>query len=185
MPATIAAAMLLLFAFCAVIDPACALFCKTQQESALAAAKEACMQPAFALAQKNSETPGRDVAESIVATLREGGFDGKVEVYYYEAPAALTGPAKRLYAVGVQVSEDYETIVSRGMGIETLPVASHTVFSAVPYSEERAWRPARTYSGVYAQASPEAGLAWTEKTGVEDFPDEVAAEAASQLEKIK
>ncbi len=185
MPAAIAAAMLLLIAFCAVIDPACALFCKTQQENALATAKEACMQPAFALAQKNSETPGRDAAENIVASLRESGFDGKVEVHYYEAPAELTGPAKRLFAVGVQVSEDYETIVSRGVGIETLPVASHTVFSAVPYSEERAWRPERTYSGTYTQAAPNASLAWTEKTGIEDFPDEMAAEAASQLEKIK
>lgn len=184
MPASIAAAFLLMMALCAVVDPSCAMLCKVQQENALANAKEECMQPAFALEQKNSDTPGRDVAERVVASLRASGFGGEAIVYYYEAPESATGPAKRLYVVGVQVKEDYETIVSRGVGVETLPVASYTVFSAVPYSEEKAWRPAKAGSGSYVSASQGATLSYAEIAGLEGFPEEVVAEAKSQAEQL-
>lgn len=184
MPAAIAAAFLLMMALCAVIDPSCAMLCKTVQENSLANAKEACMQPAFAMAQKNSDTPGRDVAERVVASLRASGFGGEAVVYYYEAPESATGPAKRLYVVGIQVMEDYETIVSRGVGVESLPVASNTVFSAIPYSEERAWRPAEAGSGSYTSSGPGAALSFTGIAGLEGFPEEVAAVARNQAEQL-
>lgn len=185
MPACIAAIFVLLFAFCALVDPSAARFLKTAQDTALNRTQAEVFTPACALRLKNTETPGADLAKTALETLRKSGFDGKVTVWFFEAPSTQTGAAKRLFVVGIQTEKVMDTIVSRGLGVDTIPTGTHVVFSVVPYSEAKAWRPSKSDNGLYSAEDGKNTLSYSAKTNIDDFPEEIQDEVKLQVANLK
>lgn len=184
-PACIAALFVLLFAFCALVDPACARFVKSAQESALSSAQAQVEKTSTAVQIKNSQTPGLDTSQAIVSDLRKSGYSGQVTVWFFEASVEQTGAAKRLFVIGVQLEEDMPTIISRGLGIESIPVGSHAVFSAVPYSAEQVWRPDTPINGIFKATAEGTSVNYESKNSITEFPAEMKAEYDTRLQQIK
>ena len=135
-------AALALFAVLAFsVDQGIAYAAKARQENALDAARAACMDASFALVAKNADDPGRMVADRVVRTARDAGFEGKASVWFYETPEARASSTERHWVVGMQFEEESPTVFARGYGIEGLPVASYRVLTAMPYAGEKVWRP--------------------------------------------
>ena len=95
------------------------------------------MDASFALVAKNADDPGRMVADRVVRTARDAGFEGKASVWFYETPEASASSTERHWVVGMQFEEESPTVFARGYGIEGLPVASYRVLTAMPYAGER------------------------------------------------
>lgn len=182
LPLVVVSALVLFAVLAFSIDQGIAYAAKVRQENALDAARAACMDASFALVAKNADDPGALVAERVVRTLRDQGCGGSIVVWFYEAPAEDLPVSERLWAIGMQVRGEAETVFARGYGIEGLPVASWRVMTAVPYAGERAWRPARRSCGRFEEAdgADPSSMTFTSVERLEGFPREMveAVEAA-------
>lgn len=169
---------LVLFAVLAfAIDQGIVYAAKVEQENALDSARAACMDASFALVAKNEDDPGRSVALEAARSVRVEGFEGRLDVWFYEAPASETIESERLWVVGMQLQEDVPTVFARGYGIDALPVASWRILTAVPYAEGAVWRPDHPGNGRYSFAPgiSEAGVAFKPLDGLDEFPNEMIA----------
>lgn len=186
LPLAAMSALVLFSVLAFAVDQGLAYAAKVDQENALDSARTACMDASFALVAKNEEDPGRAVALQVARTVRDEGFEGELEVWFYEAPAADTSEAERLWVVGMQVIEDVPTMFARGFGVETLPVASHRVVTAVPYADGAVWRPSDPACGKYvlARRAPSGSIAFARLGSLEEYPEEmVACARAATAEK--
>mgnify|MGYP007110095177 CR=1 FL=1 len=177
-----AVAALVLFAVVAFsVDQGIAYAAKARQENALDAARAACMDASFALVAKNDDDPGRTVADRVARTVRDAGFRGKASVWFYEAPEASASSTERHWAIGMQLEEDSPTVFARGFGIDTLPVASYRVMTAMPYAGERVWRPAQRRCGRYDYPAGADATSWSYEalSSLDAFPAELAEAARS------
>lgn len=170
------------------VDQGLASATKARQENALDAARAACMEASFTLVAKNDENPARLLADRAARAVREGGCEGRVEVWFYEASEDAASADERLWVIGMQVSEDAPTVFARGFGIEGIAVASHRVVVAVPYAETRVWRPAERVCGRFNLAAgerPEAA-SFTPLASLDEFPLEVGEQVrAATASKAK
>ena len=82
--AAVVTALLMLTAL--VVDLSPALVARLQQQESLSQAAQSCAAPASSLIVKNSEDPGGEIARQVASSMRESGFDGQVEVWFYEVP---------------------------------------------------------------------------------------------------
>ena len=70
----------------------------------------------LAILTRNSSHPGADIAQNLTNLARKNGFDGQVEVSYYElTPSELntlnvTPYAKRTWVIDITLKEDYDTV---------------------------------------------------------------------------
>lgn len=184
-PATTVSALVLAAVLAFSVDQALALALKSRQENALDAVRSSCMGASQGLVAKNSECPGDFVARSVNETLREGGFEGEAVVWFYEAPDGEVAQSRRLWAVGIQVSEDSPTVFARGFGLESIPVASKGVVVAEPFSDTLAWRPSDSGSGRYVFAAGSGASdppAFERKDGLASYPKEVVCEVQAAKE---
>ena len=183
LPLAIASLFVLFAVLAFAIDQGIAYAAKARQENVLDAARSACMDASFALTAKNSQDPGRAVAEAVVGTAREEGFAGCVTVWFYEEPAEGLSLSERLWAVGMQMEEEAPTVFSRGYGLSSLPVASHRVVVAEPYASERAWRPDERACGRYeaAAGAGAAGISFVRMDKLDEFPAEMADSVRAAL----
>ena len=125
LPLVLVAALALFAVLAFSVDQGIAYAAKARQENALDAARAACMDASFALVAKNADDPGRMVADRVVRTARDAGFEGKASVWFYETPEARASSTERHWVVGMQFEEESPTVFARGYGIEGLPVASY------------------------------------------------------------
>lgn len=86
LPLVLVAALALFAVLAFSVDQGIAYAAKARQENALDAARAACMDASFALVAKNADDPGRMVADRVVRTARDAGFEGKASVWFYETP---------------------------------------------------------------------------------------------------
>lgn len=137
LPLVLVAALALFAVLAFSVDQGIAYAAKARQENALDAARAACMDASFALVAKNADDPGRMVADRVVRTARDAGFEGKASVWFYETPEESVSSTERHWVVGMQFEEESPTVFARGYGIEGLPVASYRVLTAMPYAGKR------------------------------------------------
>ena len=149
LPLVLVAALALFAVLAFSVDQGIAYAAKARQENALDAARVACMDASFALVAKNADDPGRMVADRVVRTARDAGFEGKASVWFYETPEESVSSTERHWVVGMQFEEESPTVFARGYGIEGLPVASYRVLTAMPYAGEKVWRPETRRCGRY------------------------------------
>ena len=149
LPLVLVAALALFAVLAFSVDQGIAYAAKARQENALDAARAACMDASFALVAKNADDPGRMVADRVVRTARDAGFEGKASVWFYETPEESVSSTERHWVVGMQFEEESPTVFARGYGIEGLPVASYRVLTAMPYAGEKVWRPETRRCGRY------------------------------------
>ena len=123
LPLVLVAALALFAVLAFSVDQGIAYAAKARQENALDAARAACMDASFALVAKNADDPGRMVADRVVRTARDAGFEGKASVWFYETPEESVSSTERHWVVGMQFEEESPTVFARGYGIEGLPVA--------------------------------------------------------------
>lgn len=130
------------------IDLAIANAKSQHQSNMLANARNNMMSTPESLQIKNADNPGFYAAKEIMISLRNNGYDGKIWVYYLEAPLKSATSSidsvpyeKRAFAWGVQTEEDVPTLLLRFTGVDEMPVWSTVVSSAMPYSGTKTWRP--------------------------------------------
>ena len=108
--AAVVTALLMLTAL--VVDLSPALVARVQQQESLSQAAQSCAAPASSLIVKNSEDPGGEIARQIASSMRESGFDGQVEVWFYEVPEganAKVDQANRAFAWLARASTEVDT----------------------------------------------------------------------------
>lgn len=183
LPLVVVSVFVLLAVVAFSVDQAIAYAAKARQENALDSARAACMDASFSLVAKNDDNPGRALAECVVKTVRNDGFQGRVRVWFYEVSPESLSSSERLWAIGMQLEEAAPTVFARGFGIESLPVASHRSMSATPYSGEVTWRPEKRVCGCF-DVEPDAGvgqITFVQMENLSEFPDEIIADVHAAL----
>ena len=159
--AAVVTALLMLTAL--VVDLSPALVAKLQQQESLSQAAQSCAAPASSLIVKNSEDPGGEIARQVASSMRESGFDGQVEVWFYEVPEganAKVDQANRAFASGI-------------------------TGSASPYAKEKVWRPASARNGKWTlEAGQDAGSMRYEGMRLENMPDQLKDQLDQELAKM-
>ena len=132
--AAVVTALLMMTAL--VVDLSPALVARLQQQESLSQAAQSCAAPASSLIVKNSEDPGGEIARQVASSMRESGFDGKVEVWFYEVPEganAKVDQANRAFAWLARASTEVDTQLGALAGRSQFEVASGITGSASPY----------------------------------------------------
>ncbi|HIW76874.1 MULTISPECIES: pilus assembly protein TadG-related protein [Gordonibacter] len=175
-PLALAVALVLFMALGFAVDQGVACASKVRQENALDAARDACMDTSFALVAKNDNDPGLAVARRLTQTLRDEGYQGGATVWFYEVPASALPRSRRVWGVAVQLEEDVPTVIARGFGVVSLPVASKRIVTAEPYADVVAWRPVGTQSNARFQlraGMKVSSLSRVRLGGLGDYPEEL------------
>ena len=184
--AAVVTALLMLTAL--VVDLSPALVARLQQQESLSQAAQSCAAPASSLIVKNSEDPGGEIARQIASSMRESGFDGKVEVWFYEVPEganAKVDQANRAFAWLVRASTEVDTQLGALAGRPQFEVASGITGSASPYAKEKVWRPASSRNGKWTlEAGQDAGSMRYEGMRLENMPDQLKDQLDQELAKM-
>lgn len=177
------AIVLVLLAFLAIgFDLPRAVAAKTEQESALNLAREAETAPAIGIVAKNSDDPGALVAAELVRSLRAGGYEDRIEVWFHEVPAADLPENRRVFGYEAVLRTDLDPVFARVLGATDMHVASSLVSLSMPYSETATWRPTNARTGVYTAQSGSESIAFQTKT-YSDLPSALRRELAQGTEQ--
>lgn len=184
--AAVVTALLMLTAL--VVDLSPALVARLQQQESLSQAAQSCAAPASSLIVKNSEDPGGEIARQVASSMRESGFDGKVEVWFYEVPEganAKVDQANRAFAWLARASTEVDTQLGALAGRSQFEVASGITGSASPYAKEKVWRPATARNGKWTlEAGQGAGSMRYEGMRLENMPDQLKDQLDQELAKM-
>lgn len=174
---------LVLLAFLAIgFDLPRAIAAKTEQESALDLAREAEMTPAIGVIAKNSDDPGALVAAELVRSLRAGGYEDRIEVWFHEVPARELPANRRVFGYQVVLRTDLDPVFARVLGATDAHVASSLVSLSMPYAETATWRPSSARTGVYAARGGGASIAFATKS-YSELPSALRRELAQGIEQ--
>lgn len=177
------AIVLVLLAFLAIgFDLPRAIAAKTEQESAMNLAREAEMAPAIGIVAKNSDDPGALVAAELVRSLRAGGYEDRIEVWFHEVPTGDLPENRRVFGYEVILISDLDPVFARVLGVTDMHVASSLVSLSMPYAETATWRPTNARTGVYAAQSGSESVTFQTKT-YSDLPSALRRELAQGTEQ--
>ena len=124
-----------------------------------------------ALDQQNAQTNDCSAA---VKSLRANGFNGEVEVWFYEAPSSAVPQSKRAWAWGIQTKSSLKGyFATYSLGDFNIPIGSHVTAHAVPYTAGKAWRPADSGNGKYSFKAGSDTPEYEEYTSTKELPQEV------------
>ena len=148
--------LVLLIALGFAFELSAALDQQNAQTNDCSAARDATMASQNLLVAKNSDDPGLAIATAAVKSLRANGFNGEVEVWFYEAPSSAVPQSKR--------------------GDFNIPIGAHVTAHAVPYTAGKAWRPADSGNGKYSFKAGSDTPEYEEYTSTKELPQEVIDE---------
>lgn len=140
----------MLLAFLAFgVDAVRVLSAKSIQGDVLQTATSIQKSPTTALLAKNSEDPGLQIAEATINSLRDLGYEGRIDVWFCERDerAGSQGAKSRLLLFQTDVADSVETSFGALFGVQGALVESSEAGYLVPYSEFEAWKPSRIRSG--------------------------------------
>ena len=92
--------LVLLIALGFAFELSAALDQQNAQTNDCSAARDATMASQNLLVAKNSDDPGLAIATAAVKSLRANGFNGEVEVWFYEAPSSAVPPEQTRVGLG-------------------------------------------------------------------------------------
>lgn len=124
-----------------VFDLSGALATRSSMENDLAAAIDETKTSSNALIVKNSDDPGKSIAEQVVKSVRQNGSNGKVSVWVAEADSSKVPEDMRAIAVWVMLEGSYEPM-TMGKLLDKIDLAAVDGCYLIPYSANKAWRPA-------------------------------------------
>ena len=169
--------LVLLIALGFAFELSAALDQQNAQTNDCSAARDATMASQNLLVAKNSDDPGLAIATAAVKSLRANGFNGEVEVWFYEAPSSAVPQSKRAWAWGIQTKSSLKGyFATYSLGDFNIPIGSHVTAHAVPYTAGKAWRPADSGNGKY---SFKAGYHITQESKYMDKAKQVINYAAT------
>lgn len=153
----------------------------------LSAARDATMSADVLLVAKNSDDPGRAIADAAVSQLRANGVTGEVEVWFWEAPSSQLPTGKRSWAWGVQSSVEGATGYATIFGGSGSEISAFITAHAVPYTAGEAWRPSSERMGKWAYAAgAEAGEGSFERVAsLGETPQEIQDELADAVREAQ
>ena len=125
-------------------------------------------------ATKFADNPGQVTAAMVVDQLREDGYVGDYEIWWYELGPNQTGSSDRLAGVEVVTSQEYDTSIAGVIGISEMEVDRNKVWTLNPYSSTQVWRPSRAesaYGQVWRGHMGEGGVTSDETSGSASYPD--------------
>ncbi len=172
-PLAVIAVFLLLTVMSFAVDVGIAYCAKDRQEQTLDAARSACMDVVVSQQAKYADDPGNVVAYQIVQTIRNQGFSGPVEVWFYEAPKGAVPESQRYWVIGMQVSQAVPTVFAQGFGYNSIEAASCRVIEARPYASQKVWRPDQRTCGKYSFAQGQNTGRFSAINDLDGFPAEM------------
>ncbi len=152
LPLVIVAAVVLVALLALAFDFGGQLVVAERNNSNMQICREQLNQTASGFLIKNSSDPGKKIAETVVDSLRDQGFDGQVAVYVAEAPRKYSNggttlpDTRRLISIKIVMLDQSTALFSRVSGVKYLPVSTDMTFSIMPYSAFKTWRPNSTSS---------------------------------------
>ena len=169
--------LVLLIALGFAFELSAALDQQNAQTNDCSAARDATMASQNLLVAKNSDDPGLAIATAAVKSLRANGFNGEVEVWFYEAPSSAVPQSKRAWAWGIQTKSSLKGyFATYSLGDFNIPIGSHVTAHAVPYTAGKAWRPADSGNGKYSFKAGSDTPEYEEYTSTKELPQEVINE---------
>lgn len=172
-----------LLAFLAVgFDLPRAIAAKTEQESALNLAREAEVAPAIGVVAKNSDDPGALIAAELVRSLRAGGYEDRIEVWFHEVAANNLPANRRVFGYELVLRTDLDPVFAQALGATDAHVASSLVSLSMPYAETATWRPSSARTGMYAAQGGSTNIAFATKSYGE-LPSALRRELAQGIEQ--
>lgn len=163
MGAGIACILVVLVCCAFAVDLAFAGLERSRQIDLLNDAETKVMDPSYAIQVKNSAAPGNTACAQLVECLRDSGFDGEIEAYFYELPIAddAADESRRLYVFGAKITASTPTIFARLSGVEIASVTTCSWSWASPYSSGKTFKPANASNGILRVAANQANGTWT------------------------
>ncbi len=159
-----------------VIDLGGAFATRSNMENDLAVAVDSTKASGSGLVTKNADDPGKAIAEQVVSSLRQNGTKGRVCVWVEEAPASAVPQTMR--AIGVYVTLEGKYVpMTLGKLLNEISLGCENGCSVVPYSIEKAWRPATDVCGVYVAEEGASDVVFTSHT-----TDEVPAALTERVQ---
>lgn len=169
--------LVLLIALGFAFELSAALDQQNAQTNDCSAARDATMASQNLLVAKNSDDPGLAIATAAVKSLRANGFNGEVEVWFYEATSSAVPQSKRAWAWGIQTKSSLKGyFATYSLGDFNIPIGSHVTAHAVPYTAGKAWRPADSGNGKYSFKAGSDTPEYEEYTSTKELPQEVIDE---------
>lgn len=178
---TVAVCLVLMLFLGFAFELSAAVDARASQDNDLATARNATMASTTLLMAKNSDNPGEYIAQTAVDSLRKNGFNGDVEVWFYESASSNLPHGKRAWAWGIQTKSSLKGyFATYALGDFSIPIGAHVCAHAVPYTAGTAWRPASYGNGKYSfkagSSTPEY-----EECSLDQLPKEVSQELTDAI----
>ena len=187
MPVYLSAIILFIYVLAVIVDVGNMWFLSSSRSNDLALMRSDISQSGPTMVIENSSDPQKQIASVITENLRLKGLDGKLEIWAYES-IYPKGENFRIISWYVQVSESYETIMLRTLGVDSLPIRQDIAGSiAVISSTELSRAPNFPYgngvfsveAGAYSMLFKPIGAA-----SINTCPDKLIVSQEETLNKI-
>lgn len=177
----------MLLAFLAFgVDAVRVLSAKSIQGDVLQTAASIQKSPTTALLAKNSEDPGLQIAEATINSLRDLGYEGRIDVWFCERDehAGSQGAKSRLLLFQTDIADSVETSFGALFGVQGALVESSEAGYLVPYSEFEAWKPSCIRNGRFRceEGAPASQIEFT-PFQVSEMPEEMTNQKTEKLEE--
>ena len=137
--------LVLLIALGFAFELSAALDQQNAQTNDCSAARDATMASQNLLVAKNSDDPGLAIATAAVKSLRANGFNGEVEVWFYEAPSSAVPQSKRAWAWGIQTKSSLKGyFATYSLGDFNIPMRERHGDRRIRVTESIPSKPVRT-----------------------------------------
>ena len=120
-PVYLSAVTLFVCVLAVVVDIGNMWFLSSSRSNDLALMRSDISQSGPTMVIENSSDPQKQIANLITDNLRLKGVDSKLEIWAYES-IYPKGDNFRIISWYVQVSENYDTVMLRTLGVDSLPV---------------------------------------------------------------
>lgn len=132
------------------LEASCAYAQKTAYDNLLNIAREETFSAGFDMQLKSSDDPGMLISEKLRDSLRSNGYQGQIEVEFYEAtpgeienanPVIDSADNVRVLVYRVEVQQPYKNVVAPALLFTEATLASETCASLCPYALHKTYRP--------------------------------------------
>lgn len=141
------------------LESACAYAQKTALDNCLNIAREETFSPGFDMQIKSSDDPGGLIARKITGSLRQNGYEGAIEIQFYEAtadeiedsnPEIDSAENARVLVYQVIAKQAYANVVAPVEWFANTFLASSVTASLCPYSLHKTYRPDNVAGNVWS-----------------------------------
>ena len=146
------------------LEASCAYTQKTVYDNLLNIAREETFSAGFDMQLKSSDNPGELICQKLCDSLRANGYQGQVEMEFYEAtpeeiedanPAIDGADNVRVIVYRVGIKSPYTSIAAPAIWLPGVTLASEETASMCPYALHKTYRPEGIDGVVWRYTVPE------------------------------